>query len=158
MAMRIDQELADFIASPVMMIVGTRDRANRAEIGRGVGAWSVPDASAVEIVVSAWQWGATVANLRDTGAAAITFTRPVDYVSYQVKGRALVGEAPPAARDRSARYIAAMTEALAALGVTPAMSSLWLSGREPVLVRLAIEAVFHQTPGPRAGKEVEAER
>ncbi|MEW5421602.1 pyridoxamine 5'-phosphate oxidase family protein [Amorphus sp. 3PC139-8] len=144
-------DLAEFMTSPVMMIVGTRDRAGRPDIGRAVGARTTVDGSGLELVVSAWQYGATIDNLRHGGAIAITFVRPSDYVCYQIKGKASVSEAGPAGLVLSARYIAAMTETLALLGVTPEMSGAWLTSREPTLVRVMPEAVFVQTPGPGAG-------
>ncbi|SJZ94760.1 Pyridoxamine 5'-phosphate oxidase [Consotaella salsifontis] len=147
----IHPDLAEFIASPVMIVIGTRDRANRPDIGRGIGAWTTADATGLQIIVSAWQYGGTIDNLRSNGAAALTFVRPSDYVCYQIKGRASIGEIGPAGLALSARYIAAMSEALARLGVAPEMSGVWLASREPTLFQVTPEAVFLQTPGPGAG-------
>jgi len=154
--MVIDPELAAFLAGPVMTIVGSRDGRNRAEIGRGVGT-RVITAGVVEVVVSGWQWPATLANLRANGAAAITFANPADYVCYQIKGQAALRPAEAADLALSAGYIAAMTAALAALGVEQALSAQWLTNRGPVVVRTAVESVFIQTPGPRAGTAMPAE-
>ena len=154
--MLIDAELAAFMESPVMMIVGTCDTSLVPQIARAVGAVVDPAKSRADIIVSAWQWPDTIANIRQTGQLAVTFARPSDYVTYQVKGRATVRTASEAHRACAHRYIGAMTATLVALGLDPALILSWLVNREPVVLRLAMEVIFVQTPGETAGQMREA--
>jgi len=89
------EDFAAFIESPVMQIIGSANAARKPEVARGAGAWASPDRKSLSMIVSAWQWPQTIAYFRDNCRAAATFTRPSDYVSYQVKGTAELRPAPP---------------------------------------------------------------
>lgn len=152
---RIDDALARFLVSPVMVIVGSRDAAHRAEIGRAVGVRAAAGESAFEIVISTWQWPDTVANLAAEGAAAVTFSRPGDYATYQLKGMAEVRPADDADRRLAARYIRDVTATLAELGLHPDVIAPWLCDRDLVTARVRLVAAFLQTPGAQAGAPLE---
>jgi hypothetical protein len=154
--MKLDAELAAFLASPVMIIIGTRDGGNRPAIGRAVGATVDADAGSVELVVSAWQWPDTIADLRHGSRIAVTFARPADYVSYQLKGVATVRAALADDLVHAQRYMAAIVDVLAGLGLDRSLAAPWVTEREAVVVRLEVEAIFVQTPGARAGQPVAA--
>ncbi|OAP36648.1 hypothetical protein AU381_19370 [Sinorhizobium glycinis] len=147
----IEEDLASFIESPVMQIVGTADEALKPEIGRGAGAWASADRRRVFLVLSAWQWPGTVANLKANGRVAVTFARPADYVSYQVKGAATLQSAVADEIDRSARYLAEMVSTLMRLGIPAEVIAPWLSNRDPFLVGIEVSDIFLQTPGAKAG-------
>jgi hypothetical protein len=149
----IDVELAGFIEGQVMQVVGTAGASRKPEIGRGIGAWS-DDLKTIELVVSAWQWPQTVANLRDNSRIALTLARPTDYVSYQIKGTATVREATAVEIERSSRYMVSIVSTLMRLGMTPEMIAPWLTNREPVLAIIEPTSVFVQTPGAKAGSRV----
>jgi hypothetical protein len=153
----IDPNLAEFITSPVMMIIGTQGGSNRPEIGRCVGSRVVPGRREVDIIISAWQWRGTVDNLRANGQAAVTFVRPSDYTSYQLKGRARVRPGGPEDAALSEAYIAAMTAALDEQGVQPAMAAVWLTSREAIAARISVESVSIKTPGHKAGTVLKAD-
>jgi hypothetical protein len=150
--MLIDAELAAFIESPVMIIVGTCDDTLLPQIGRAVGAIVDSAKSRIDLVVSGWQWPDTIANVRQNGRLSVTFARPSDYVSYQVKGRATVKPASAAHRARAENYIGAMTATLVGNGLDRAVITPWLVDREPVALRLTVEMIFVQTPGDKAGQ------
>jgi hypothetical protein len=150
--MQIRSELAAFLTSPVMIILGTCDAHGGPDIGRGVGARVDGDAGVVEVIVSGWQWPETVANVRATGRAAITFARPSDYASYQVKGPASIGEPDADALALSARYIDDITTILGALGLERRLMTHWLTDRDAVVLRMEMDAIFVQTPGSKAGQ------
>jgi hypothetical protein len=156
--MVIDAELASFMEGAVMIIVGTCDDALRPQIGRAVGAIVDPTAGGVDLIVSDWQWPETIANVRRNGRVAVTFARPSDYVSYQVKGRATVIPASAAHRARAARYVEAMTATLVGNGLDARITTPWLVDREPAALRLAAEMMFVQTPGDKAGQRLEPSR
>ena len=147
----INAELAAFFESPVMIILGT-GAEGVPEIGRGLGALVEEGGEALHVMVSAWQWPETVANARANGLIAVTFARPADYVTYQVKGRVdLVAPPTPALHACAMRYAARIAEALAELGLPPERTAPWRSDRELVALRIRPEQVFVQTPGARAG-------
>lgn len=150
--MKIDRELATFLSSPVMTILGTCDPHGSPEIGRGVGSRVDRETGLLEVVLSSWQWPGTVANVRNTGRVAVTFARPHDYVTYQVKGSAQIIEPDAEALLQSSRYIEEITGILCQLGLERRQIEHWLTQRDAVVVRLPIESVFIQTPGSKAGR------
>jgi hypothetical protein len=75
-----------------------------------------------------------------------------------VKGRAAMIPASAAHRQRAQRYIEAMTETFAGLGLDRAVAAPWLVDLEPRVLRLTIEMVFVQTPGEKAGRLLEPSR
>lgn len=152
--MRIGDELAEFLTSPVMIILGTCDADGRPDIGRGVGARLDRSRGVVDVLVSGWQWPGTIANIRTQGRAAITFARPTDYVTYQLKGRAGVGEPDGGMLALSACYITAITASLCELGLSRQLIDGWLTHRDAVLLRMHADAVYVQTPGAKAGQPV----
>jgi hypothetical protein len=156
--MQIDAELAAFIESPVMIIVGTCDDTLLPQIARAVGAIVDSAKTRIDLVVSGWQWPDTIANVRRNGRLSVTFARPSDYVSFQVKGRATVKPASAAHRARAENYIGAMTATLVGNGLDRAVIAPWLVDREPMALRLAAEMIFVQTPGDKAGQMLGASR
>lgn len=82
----------------------------------------------IDLVVSGWQWPGTVATLRANGRVAVTFARPSDYVSYQVKGHATVGVANAEDVSLSERYMADIVDVLAGLGLNRRLAAESLAG------------------------------
>lgn len=150
----MDAALVRFLQRPVMIIVGTLDAASRPEIGRAVGASVDPEAGGLELVVSRWQWPATIENVRTSGRAAATFSRPSDYETYQIKGRAELREATDTDREVARAYCRDTLAALMELGVAPSLAEHWQAERDLVVVALSPESVFVQTPGSRAGQRL----
>lgn len=150
--MRLDQDLANFMSSPVMIILGTTNDALQSEIGRAVAALVHPKEGKVELVLSAWQWPGTMSNVRANGRLSVTFARPSDYVSYQVKGRASVVPATDEHLARAAAYIDAVGTVLEELGLERDISAPWLFHRDLAALSLSVESVFVQTPGAKAGQ------
>jgi hypothetical protein len=151
----IDATLATFLQSPVMIIVGSCDDGLLPQIARAAGAIVDRAKGRVDLIVSSWQWPQTIANVRRNGRIAVTFARPADYVSYQVKGRAAVIPASAAHRQCARHYIEAMTETFTGLGLDRAVAAPWLVDLEPQVLRLAVETIFVQTPGEKAGSILE---
>ena len=109
----------------------------------------------IDLIVSSWQWPQTIANVRRNSRLAVTFARPADYVSYQLKGRAAIIPASAAHRQCALHYIEAMTQTFAGLGLDRAVAAPWLLDLEPQVLRLAVEMIFVQTPGEKAGRILE---
>lgn len=146
----LDSELAAFIESPVMQIVGTADAARRPGIARGVGAWCT-GRDTVDLVLSAWQWPQTIANVEENGRIAVTFSRPSDYVTYQIKGTASLRPASPAEIERSSGYTVSIVSTLMRNGLLPEIIAPWLTARDAVVATIRISSVYVQTPGAQAG-------
>ncbi|RCS23020.1 pyridoxamine 5'-phosphate oxidase family protein [Phyllobacterium salinisoli] len=154
--MKLTDDIKHFIASPVMIIAGTRDADNQPAIGRGVGA-RISYEDRVEIVFSSWQWPETAANITSNGQVAITFARPADYVSYQLKGDATLRAAEPEDLALAERYCTATTAMFAHLGVEPDLVRPWLEYRDAVVANVIVRELYVQTPGPKAGTTIGAE-
>lgn len=152
--MQIENELANFLASPVMIIIGTSDTHGQSEIGRGAGAKVDADSGVIDLLFSGWQWPATVENLRANPRIAVTFARPNDYVSYQVKGRAALRDAGAEDIAISERYLTDMANVLVGLGMTRELVAPWLANREAVVARIHVDEIFVQTPGTEAGQKL----
>ncbi len=155
--MLINQDLAAFMASPVMIILGTRDDFLAPEIARAVGAVVRRDKGHVDLMVSEWQWPKTVANVRANGQLAVTFARPSDYVSYQIKGHATVVSTAAEHVALARRYMECMASTLGELGLEQRVVAPWLVDRDLVAVRLSVQEIFEQTPGARAGRLIEGQ-
>lgn len=153
--MLINQELAAFMASPVMIILGTRDASLAPEIARAVGAVVRRAEGCVDLMVSEWQWPGTVANVRANGQLAATFARPSDYVSYQVKGHATAVPATAEHTTLARRYMESMVSTLGGLGLEQRIVAPWLVDRYLVVLRLSVAEIFVQTPGAKAGQLIE---
>ena len=153
--MLIQQDLAAFMASPVMIILGTRNDALVPEIARAVGVAVRREEGCIELMVSGWQWPKTVANVRANGQLAVTFARPSDYVSYQVKGHATVVPTTAEHTTLARRYMESMESTLGDLGLEQRIVAPWLIDRDLVALRLSAQEIFVQTPGAKAGQLIE---
>ncbi len=153
--MLIDQDLAAFMASPVMIILGTCDHALVPEIARAIGAVVRREEGCADLVVSEWQWPKTVANVGANGRLAVTFARPSDYVSYQVKGHATIIPTTAEHAALARRYMDGMASTLGALGLERQIVAPWLVDRDLVALRLSVQEIFVQTPGAKAGRLIE---
>src|ERR1700731_1750290 len=151
----INAALATFLESPVMIIVASCDDGLLPQIARAAGAVVDRATGRIDLIVSGWQWPQTIANVGRNGRLSVTFARPADYVSYQLKGRAAIIPASAAHRQRAQHYIEAMTETFAGLGLDQAVAAPWLPRPGPHGLRLPGEALFVQTPGEKAGSILE---
>lgn len=150
----MDASLVQFLLRPVMILVGTVDPAARPEIGHGVGSLVVPEAGRIDVLVSRWQWPATIANVERAGRAAATFSRPADYETYQIKGRATLRAAGAPEAETARAYCRDTLAALMELGMAHDLVAHWQSTRDLVVVSLSVDEVFSQTPGPLAGQRI----
>lgn len=151
--MQIPAPLAAFVAGPVLMTLATRDSANRPMIARGLGVRPEgPDRLRVGFCVRLWP--ETAANLLDNGWLALVVVDPVSYRTFQFKGRARL--LPPSAGDAAfaAEYGARTLAGLGENGMPSAQIAHWLRAEELAVAELAVERMFEQTPGPRAGAVV----
>lgn len=140
------------------MIVGTRDAALRPEVIRAVGAVVGADRTTLTVFVPSALAARTLANLEHDGALAVTFSEIMTHRTLQVKGRLReLRRARRAERALQERWLAAFAEQLHATGFSRRIARrlrIWPS----VALELAVEELFVQTPGPKAGSRIEAAR
>ena len=91
------------------------------------------------------------------GPVAVTFTRPRDHRSIQIKARSaritsVRADDPP----EIARQCARMRDELIGAGYSPAFSAAFVAyePKEIVAIELSPDRIFVQTPGPGAGSEL----
>lgn len=149
--MRLDDELIDFLARPLMCIIAAADNERRPATGRGVGVRVLDDRETIDVIFSGWQWPKLEACVRQTGRLAATFVSPSDYRTFQIKGRAAMREFGAAELAIADCFIASATDELSALGVPLPSIAQWLTARDAKVTRIDIGEIYVQTPGPRAG-------
>jgi hypothetical protein len=148
----IPAEIVDLIESGVSILVGTRDARLRPATVRGVGARVGEDGRRLTVYVPTQTAGRAAQNLRDNGDIAVGFSRPIDNLAVQLKGRCqevrLAGEDE---RLYPERYAIAFVETTFAIGMPRSLMKrmcIWPAWAATFEVR----DVFSQTPGPGAGK------
>lgn len=147
----IGDELAAFIESGVSVLVGTRDERLVPDATRGLGARVERGGEELTVWLAAAVGARAVANARATGRIAVCFSAFENHRSYQVKG-ALLELRDGVAADRPfleacrARFV----ERWGKVGVPPRVA-LRLSTWPCHALRLRVERLFDQTPGPGAG-------
>jgi hypothetical protein len=148
-------DLVEFAESGVSVLVGTRDAALRPYATRAFGASVHEGRKGITVYLSETVSQRTLADLRDNPEIAVTFSRPIDHRSIQVKGRVLdIAATTPAQREIQERYLSAWVEQVFVVGLPRAI------GRRMQLfpsyaVRIALRELFHQTPGPDAGRRMQ---
>lgn len=147
----IPSDLAEFLESTVSILVGSRDDFLFPESVRAMGARVEPGGKELTVFLPEATNASTLANLRSNGRIAVCFSRPADHQSVQLKGSVReIAPAPDSDRERIERYRAGLAKALGEYGMPPRISyrvAYWPSQA----VRVEIESMFVQTPGPGAG-------
>ncbi|WP_242356963.1 MULTISPECIES: pyridoxamine 5'-phosphate oxidase family protein [Anaeromyxobacter] len=147
----IPAQLAGFLESGVSVLVATRDARLSPDALRAMGVRVERGGAELTVFLPAATSREALANLRDNGRIAVCFSRAADHRSVQVKGRAVeVGEAGADERERVERYLDALADAWGVIGI-PARATLRLAHWPCHAVRVRVEGVFVQTPGPDAG-------
>lgn len=147
----VPPELAAFLESGLVLVVGTRGPDLEPECAFGAALRVHADGRRVTLFLGAEPAAATIEHLRTNGAVAVTASRPRDYRTFQLKGRA-VGVEPVSDAQRPVllAYREALVAQLEAVGWAPSVIrrlSVWPC----VAAELELDAVYEQTPGPRAG-------
>ena len=145
-------ELAAFCESGISVVVGTRR----------VDGWPVPvhargcrvEGGAVRVLVQRSESAPVLDALLAQAGVAVTFSRPADHRSIQLKARAAAVRAVEAADVAHVeRQLAAYRDALAAIGYLPSFLLSFTAHDAADLAAIVFrpEEAFVQTPGPGAG-------
>jgi hypothetical protein len=148
----LTEELVEYMESGVSLLVGTRDATLRPASARGFGVEiSAPNRTATVFIAAAGS-PITLANLRDNGQLALTFSRPIDHRSLQVKGHVLsISETDERQHQLQARYVSRFAEGLIFTGLRQNLLRR-IRYFPSYAVHFRIESMFDQTPGPGAGR------
>jgi hypothetical protein len=153
----IPSELVDFLESGISILVGTRDAHLQPEFARAVGVRIEPGRDELLVWVPASTSVRTIANLRDNGRLAVCFSA-VDHRTFQFKGTlAELREARADERPLLERYRAAVAQHWGFVGLPPRLTHRMIVWPAYAL-RLSIESMYQQTPGPGAGAPLGAPR
>jgi hypothetical protein len=148
----LSEAVANHLSGEVMIIVSVRSGPDRATIGRSTGARYSPEDGLVHLYVSATQWSETVDFARPGGPIAATFTRPDNYLSYQIKGRIqTVAVASDDEVSAAKAYVERVLALMSGLGVTRMQLSHTFAQSQLMRISLMPLELFDQTPGPQAG-------
>ena len=146
--------LAAFLQEGVGIHIATRNAALEPNGTRALAVKVEDDGRHVAVYVARVASVRILGDLEDNGQAAVSFGRPVDDKACQVKGTFL------AARDASddeRPLIAAQWDGFLAsleqIGIPRAATRAWITW-PAVAIRLRVNAVFDQTPGPGAGAQI----
>ena len=150
----IDKDLAAFLQEGVGIHIATRNAALEPNGTRALAVKVEDDGRHLAVYVARVASVRILGDLEDNGQAAVSFGRPVDDKACQVKGTFL------AARDASddeRPLIAAQWDGFLAsleqIGIPRAATRAWITW-PAVAIRLRVNAVFDQTPGPGAGAQI----
>jgi hypothetical protein len=149
----IDQQLAAFLHDGIGIHLGTRN-ANLEPNGARAIAIRVENAGRLVVFMSEIAARRVIPDLEDNGHAAVVCGRPVDERACQVKGRFLsVRPATEGDRVYARAQWDAFLDGLEYIGIPRTSAATW-SNVADVAIALEVTAVFEQTPGPDAGKQL----
>jgi hypothetical protein len=149
---------AAFMQSGVALDVATRDDANQPHLTVGWGCRVSLERRRVSVLVGRRQSEPFLAALAASRAIAVTFGRPRDHCSIQVKGFDAAIE-PLIAGDRELMlaYRAALAADMALIGFGEEVTHGYLACDPPdaTAVSFTPVLVYEQTPGPTAGEPLD---
>jgi hypothetical protein len=151
-----DEAVRRLLEPGTSLLVGTVDSEGWPACCRGVALVAHPDHQGATVYVPVATSAQIVANIASNGRVAVVSSEPVSHASIQLKGRA---RAVRVAADGEAETVRTHVERLAdvfdSVGLPRAITRT-VASWPAFAVDLAVEAVFEQTPGPRAGALVKA--
>lgn len=147
----IDQELASFLQQGIAIQLGTRNARLEPSGVRVVAAAVDEDGRHVVAYVPQSEAAEVLADLEQNGQAALVFARPPDERACQLKGtfsgaRIAGDEEKTFVLEQWDRWL----DRLTTIGYQRGMFDHW-SAWPCVAIRVEVNAIFNQTPGPGAG-------
>jgi hypothetical protein len=146
----ITPEVAAHLDGAVMIIMSSGTSGQWPTIGRGMGV-RARDPGHLDLLFSSHDFPQIARDVREGCRLAVTLSRLHDYVTYQVKGSAILTDADDADAALTEAYRARLRIAFEAMGVPTQLVHEWIGGTGLVRAVIAVSEVYHQTPGPRAG-------
>lgn len=147
----IDRQLADFLEEGLSTHIASRNARLEPNAARVTALVIEPDGRHVVAFVPTVAAAAILADLGDNGQVAMVCARPPDERGCQVKGVFI--EARDAREDERALVMEQwerFRDKLALIGLPRVATDAWITW--PCLaIRVRVQALFDQTPGPGAG-------
>ena len=150
----INHELAAFLQEGLGIHIGTRNERLEPNGARGLALKVDDDGTHFTVFLAKVAAARILSDLKSNGSAAVTIGRPVDERACQVKGTFVNARAAKASeRDGIVAQFEGFRDQLQAIGIPRDGSSQWVTW-PAVAVRLKVTAIFNQTPGADAGKQI----
>ena len=148
----LTEEVASFLASGLSLNVATASRELEPNGTRAFAAVVEPDREHVVVFVHASAAPGLVRDLAENPRIALTFGRPVDHRTCQLKG-AFAGsrDATPTDREEVERQAEGFARSLELIGISRAAMAGWNPWPATAL-RFRATELYEQTPGPGAGE------
>lgn len=144
-------ELAAFCQSGLSIVVGTRDPDGRPVAARAIGC-RIDGSGRVRVLLAAASAPRVLAAICRDGAVAVTFTRPFDHRSIQLKApRAEATTPDPGDGALAAAQGAALAATLVTAGYAPDLCAVYVAFDTLAAFDFVPTEAFVQTPGPSAG-------
>jgi hypothetical protein len=153
----IDDDLRAFLHGPVSAILATADELHVPDATRIAGVAAL-DGRRLRVLISTEATAARANAAAPGSAVAVLVTDITTYRSVQWKGVVESWhERTPGDLALVHRHVGAFAGASAVVGMDPVRAPLMFP-REVVAVVLRVDEAFDQTPGPGAGRRMEARR
>jgi hypothetical protein len=155
-AATITPALAEFLESGLIISLGTRS-AGLQPASVGAAGLRVETPTTVTVFLAEAVIMAALDNLQDNGQMSIELVKVTDARAVQIKGK-LVSMAPATAADEAFQeaYRARLMPELSQVGM-PRSTIARLVFTPSRALRMNVDALFLQTPGPHAGRPLEAD-
>lgn len=156
--LRLGAEHAAFIQGPVSVVVSARDAHLVPDVLRGCGCRVASDGGEVTVLIEPSRSGEVLDDIRANGRVAVVFSQPSTHRTLQLKGcDARVVDATREDFLAAQEHLAAWVADMQRIGYTETFART-VRGEPARLVAIAFapHAVFEQTPGPAAGRQLSA--
>lgn len=150
----LTEELAAFIQGAVSILVASRDRRHVPSVSRAIALRVSPDRARVTLLLATEQCRQLLADIEASRAVAVVCTQPSTHRTLQLKGSDAHATAlADGDYALAAQHNIAFAEALLPLGYARdlAFTVHDVAGQTLSAVTFGVDALFEQTPGPRAG-------
>ena len=148
----VDPAVAAFVQEGIGIQIGTRNASLTPSGARAAAAVVEAGGTQMLVYVPKSSVPHVLPNLEDNGQVAVVFARPVDDRSLQIKG-VFLGARGATAKERplvEGQWEGFMQQ-VERIGIPRAIFAGWQVW-PAVAIRIKVNAVFDQTPGPNAGK------
>ena len=147
----IDTALAAFLEEGVGIHIGTRNDALQPNGARAIAVKVEEDGGHFVVYVARVAAARLLPDLEANGQAAVGFGRPIDDRACQVKGTFTgVRDATDAERAMVLAQWDGFLGSLEKIGIPRVATKTWITW-PAVAIRIRVNALFNQTPGPGAG-------
>ncbi len=150
----IPDRLVAFVHGPVLSWVGTRDARLRPTVAWAFGARVSAASGEIIALVPDVEAERTKRNLELNGLVAFTVVEPISHEAYQFKGK--VVEMRPSNDEERAVQDIHRSKLLAHLTMYPRELPAGFTLHPSTALRFRVEQIFVQTPGPGAGRLLDA--